>query len=108
MSTRQGEAMATVGTVRETPQLEIYGPGDGGSLIDIRSRRHMMRNPADPRITPWPALVGWVNLDRDYNGTLVCEAMYAGPYRPAASQVKTFGDPLEAIRWIAGLFGEEY
>jgi hypothetical protein len=85
------------------PALEVY---DAGTLIDVRSPAHM-RYDRDPRIAPAPALVGWVNCDEDYHGLPVYNAMYAGPYRQAATRFETFGDPAEAVQWIAETFSEE-
>jgi hypothetical protein len=99
-------AMTTTETSREARCLEIYGSGEPGTTIDVRSPAHM-RYDRDPRIAPCPALVGWVNYDEDYHGTPVYSAMYAGPYAPAATRFAAFADQAEAVQWIARLFAEE-
>lgn len=88
------------------PVLEIYGAGEWGTAIDVRSPAHM-RYDRDPRIAPWPALIGWANCDEDYHGTPVYNAMYAGTCQQAATRFATFADLAEAVQWIAGLFAEE-
>lgn len=87
--------------------LEIHGPGDDGSLIDVRSRHHMQYVGRDSRVAPWPSLVGWANRNWDWHGNESWEAMYAGPYRIGAIQRETFDDPWRAVQWIAARFSEE-